>query len=79
MITQRFLITLETEEELTNQTFEDINEYVGMCITEAKEVIIKAPEEVKCCSNCHYEDDCMIRDIGEVETCTAMYRPKEEK
>ena len=75
---QRFLITVETEEELTNQTFEDINEYMGLVITEAKEIIIQAPEEPKGCVNCIYGDKpCLIRDIGELETCTAMYKPKE--
>lgn len=77
---QIFVIKLETEERMDPLMMaNDLSEYMGYFVTEVKEIIIEEPEEVKGCSTCIYEDDYMIRDIGEVETCTAMHKPKEGK
>ena len=78
----------ETEEEPEVNETEEVEEEVPVEIPVEEEPVEETPveettepqeepEEVKGCSNCHCEDDCMIRDIREVETCTAMDRPKE--
>jgi len=66
------------EETFVNIGIKDEDKY-EVTIEYVLDMVYEEPEEVKSCVNCSYEDDCMIRDVGEVETCVAMYKAKEDK